>query len=217
MRYLIIIIFIFFSFSSFSSGDHKHDHDHKEKKVMQKKHDHDKHDHDKHDHDKHDHDKHDHDKHDHDKKGSLDAHVHGLSVINVVQEKNKVLFDIEMPGFDTVGFEYKAKSQKDKDSVKNALNMLKNPANLFSIPSAANCKMLNNSSTILEEKNHTEFRAKYEYNCSNIIEFSSITFNIFDSFKNSKDLELNIIGKKSTTKHKINKFTKKLSLYNFSN
>ena len=202
MRYLIIIIFILFSFNSFSSGDHKHDHDHKEKKVMKKKHDHDKHDHDK---------------HDHDKKGSLDAHVHGLSVINVVQEKNKVLFDIEMPGFDTVGFEYKAKSQKDKDLVKNALNTLKNPVNLFSIPSEANCKMSNNSSTILEEKNHTEFRAKYEYNCSNITEFSSITFNIFDSFKNSKDLELNVIGTKSTTKHKINKFTKKLSLYNFSN
>ena len=197
MRYLIIIIFILFSFNSFSSGDHKHDHDHKEKKVMKKKHDHDK--------------------HDHDKKGSLDAHVHGLSIINVVQEKNKVLFDIEMPGFDTVGFEYKAKSQKDKDLVKNALNMLKNPVNLFSIPSAANCKMLNNSSTILEEKNHTEFRAKYEYNCLNITEFSSLTFNIFDSFKNSKDLELNVIGTKSTTKHKINKFTKKLSLYNFSN
>ena len=98
MRYLIIIIFILFSFNSFSSGDHKHDHDHKEKKVMKKKHYHDK--------------------HDHDKKGSLDAHVHGLSVINVVQEKNKVLFDIEMPGFDTVGFEYKAKSQKDKDLIK---------------------------------------------------------------------------------------------------
>ena len=197
MHYLIIIIFILFSFNSFSSGDHKHEHDHKEKKVMKKKHDHDK--------------------HDHDKKGSLDAHVHGLSVINVVQENNKVLFDIEMPGFDTVGFEYKAKSQKDKNLVKNALNMLKNPVNLFSIPSAANCKMSNNSSTILEEKNHTEFRAKYEYNCSNITEFSSITFNIFDSFKNSKDLELNVIGSKSTTKHKINKFTKKLSLYNFSN
>ena len=197
MRYLIFIIFILFSFNSFSSGDHKHDHDHKEKKVMKKKHDHDK--------------------HDHDKKGSLDAHVHGLSVINVVQEKNKVLFDIEMPGFDTVGFEYKAKSQKDKDLVKNALNMLKNPDNLFTIPSAANCKMSNNSSTIIEEKNHTEFRAKYKYNCSNIAKFSSITFNIFDSFRNSKDLELNIIGKKSTTKHKINKFTKKLSLYNFSN
>ena len=204
MRYLIIISFMLFSFNSLSSENHKHkhDHDHKEKKVMKKKHDHDKHDHDK---------------HDHDKKGSLDAHVHGLSIINVVQEKNKVLFDIEMPGFDTVGFEYKAKSQKDKDLVKNALNMFKNPVNLFSIPSAANCKMSNNSSTILEEKNHTEFRAKYEYNCSNITEFSSITFNIFDSFKNSKDLELNIIGKKSTTKHKINTFTKKLSLYNFSN
>lgn len=207
MRYLIIIIFILFSFNSFSSGDHKHEHDHKEKKVMKKKHDHDKHNHDKHDHDK----------HDHDKKGSLEAHVHGLSVINVVQENNKVLFDIEMPGFDTVGFEYKAKSQKDKNLVKNALNMLKNPVNLFSIPSAANCKMSNNSSIILEKKNHTEFRAKYEYDCSNIKEFSSITFNIFDSFKNSKDLELNVIGRKSTTKHKINKFTKKLSLYNFSN
>ena len=204
MRYLIIIFFMLFSFNSLSSGNHKHkhDHDHKEKKVIKKKHDHDKHDHGK---------------HDHDKKGSLDAHVHGLSVINVIQEKNKVLFDIEMPGFDTVGFEYKAKSQKDKDLVKNALNMLKNPDNLFSIPSEANCKMSNNTSTILEEKNHTEFRAKYEYTCSNITEFSSITFNIFDSFKNSKDLEFNVIGKKSTTKHKINKFTKKLSLYNFSN
>ena len=118
----------------------------------------------------------------------------------------------------TIVFDNKyVKSQKDKDLVKNALNTLKNPDNLFSIPSEANCKMSSNSSTILEEKSHTEFRAKYEYTCTNITKFSSITFNIFDSFKNSKDLELNIIGKKSTTKHKINKFTKKLSLYNFSN
>ena len=44
-------------------------------------------------------------------KKSLSAHEHGLSVLNIVQDMNTISFEFEMPGFDVVGFEYKAKKK----------------------------------------------------------------------------------------------------------
>ena len=35
----------------------------------------------------------------------------GMSILNIVQDK-KISFEFEMPGFDVVGFEYKAKKKK---------------------------------------------------------------------------------------------------------
>ena len=113
MRYLVIIFFLLFSFNSFSSGKHNHDHDHKnEKKVKHK---------------------HDHDKHDHGKKESLSAHEHGLSKMNIVQDHHKLLIEIEMPGHDVVAFEYKAKTNEDKNKVKQAIMLIKNPINEIKI------------------------------------------------------------------------------------
>ena len=164
MRYLVIIFFLLFSFNSFSSGKHNHDHDHKnEKKVKHK---------------------HDHDKHDHGKKESLSAHEHGLSKMNIVQDHHKLFIEIEMPGHDVVGFEYKAKTKEDKNKVKEALMLLKNPINVIKIPIKAKCDLKDSHSHIIAEKNHTEFRAEYSFVCKDIDEVKTIGINIFENFKN---------------------------------
>ena len=61
-----------------------------------------------------DHHNHDHDHHrdEEAKKKSMDAHEHGVSVLNLAQDTNKISFEFEMPGFDVVGFEYKAKKKR---------------------------------------------------------------------------------------------------------
>ena len=196
MRYLVIIFFILFSFNSFSSGKHNHDHDHKnEKKVKHK---------------------HDHDKHDHGKKESLSAHEHGLSKMNIVQDHHKLLIEIEMPGHDVVGFEYKAKTNEDKNKVKQALMLLKNPINVIKIPIKAKCDLKDSHSHIIAEKNHTEFRAEYSFVCKDIDEVKTIGINIFENFKNSEKIDLNVVGEKSSSNIIIKKSMKKVRLNNFS-
>ena len=66
-------------------------------------------------------------------KKSLSAHEHGLSVLNIVQDMNTISFEFEMPGFDVVGFEYKAKKKEDIKKIKNALNILSDHQNMVSV------------------------------------------------------------------------------------
>ena len=52
------------------------------------------------------------------KKKSLKSHEHGVGVLNIVQEKNILQFEYEMPGYDIVGFEYKAEKKEDVGKVE---------------------------------------------------------------------------------------------------
>ena len=196
MRYLIIIYFILFSFNSFSSGNHKHEDDHKNKKKVTHEHGHDKHG----------------DK----KKESLSAHEHGVSKMNIVQDHHKLLIEIEMPGHDVVGFEYKAKTKEDKNKVKQALMLLKKPINVINLPNKANCDLRDSHSHIIVEKNHTEFRAEYSFLCKDIDKVNTIGMNVFKTFKNSKKINLNVVGEKSSSIVVINKSMKTFRLNNFS-
>ena len=94
MKFFISLL-LMISFSSFAEDDH-HDHSHDHTKEENSKKD----------------------------KKSLDAHVHGVSVLNLVQDMNQLSFEFEMPGFDVVGFEYKAKKKEDIKKVRNALSIL---------------------------------------------------------------------------------------------
>ena len=191
MRYLIFISFLLISFNTFASGKHDHDHDHEKKSVNKEK-------------------------HDHDNKATLDAHLHGLGTMNIVQDHNKILVELEMPGFDIVGFEYKAKTSVDKNKVNAALKILENPANVINFTNAGNCDLKKTKSIILEEKNHTEFRAEYSFLCSNISKVKSLKINVFDKFKNSEKIELNVVGEHSTENIILSRSNKIINLNSFS-
>ena len=202
MRFLVFIFLILYSFNSFSSGKHNHDHDHDKKNISVKK--------------EYDDHKHDHDKHSHDKKGSLGAHEHGLGVINIVQDHNNLLIELEMPGVDVVGFEYKAKSKTDKNKVDDALKVLKNPDNVIMLSQEGKCKLKKSKSIILEEKNHSEFRSEYSFSCKKVSNVKSIKINVFDKFKNSEKINLKVVGEKSSKNLILNRSNKTINLDSFS-
>ena len=121
-----------------------------------------------------------------------------------------------MPGHDVVGFEYKAITNEDKNKVKQALMLLKNPINVIKIPIKAKCDLKDSHSHIIAEKNHTEFRAEYSFVCKDIDEVKTIGINIFENFKNSEKIDLNVVGEKSSSNIIIKKSMKKVRLNNFS-
>lgn len=71
----------------------------------------------------------------------LDAHEHGHGSFNMAVEGKTVAVELRVPGADIVGFEYEAKSAKDKAALKTAKESLSAPLALFKMPAAAGCKV----------------------------------------------------------------------------
>ena len=142
----------------------------------------------------HDHEHHHHEEENKKNKKPLSAHEHGVSVLNIVQDKDKLVFEFEMPGFDVVGFEYEAKKKEDVKKVKNALNTLSNYKNLIVIANKATCEEKESLAKVINEGTHSEFFSKYVLSCKNISSIKNIRIIFFDSFKFSKKLDINLVA-----------------------
>ena len=147
---------------------------------------------------------HEHDDHKNTKK-SLKAHQHGLGKMNIVQDQNSLLLEIELPGFDVVGFEHEAKNKEDIKAVKASLRLLNNPKNIFEVPNDANCKAIKSEAEILSEGNHTEFVARYVLKCKNINKIDKIKILYFSNFNNGKKLNINVVGEKQISNFDLSK------------
>ena len=146
------------------------------------------------------------------KDNSLDAHVHGLSELTIAMEGDSLEIQFESPAMNLVGFEYKATSNKDIATVRNAESLLSHAENLF-VFSDSDCQLIKTSvdtSALIEEdhhsethkdhddhhghkdhddhkdyddhQNHSEIVAYYSYSCKNLSNLSSIKVTLFDSF-----------------------------------
>ena len=142
-----------------------------------------------------DHHDHSHDHHEEKEKKSLDAHEHGVSVLNLVQDMNKISFEFEMPGFDVVGFEYKAKKKEDIKKVRKALNLLSEFKNMIIIDSEAECKQEDIKAEVVNKGSHSEFISEYRLTCQNISLIKNIKIMYFDNFSFSKKLKVNLVTK----------------------
>ena len=176
----LICLLLMISFYSFAEDDHhSHDHDHG-----------------------HNHANKEHSKKD---KKSLDAHVHGVSILNLVQDMEQLSFEFEMPGFDVVGFEHKAKKKEDIKKVRNALNILSDYKNMINVPASANCKEEKSSAKVINEGSHSEFISQYLLICKKIFLIKDIQIIYFDSFPFSKELNVNLVTKNKKSSHITNK------------
>ena len=177
MKFFICILLVI-SFCSFAEDDH-HNHDHG----------------------------HEHTNEENTKKAkkSLDAHVHGVSVLNLVQDMKQLSFEFEMPGFDVVGFEYKAKKKEDIKKVRNALGILSDYKNMIDIPANANCKEEKSSAKVINEGSHSEFISQYLLICEKISSIKNIQIIYFDSFPFSKELNINLVTKNKKLSQTTNK------------
>ena len=158
--------------------------------------------------DNHNHDQsHDHTNEESSKKDtkSLDSHVHGVSILNIVQDMKQLSFEFEMPGFDIVGFEYKAKKKEDIKKVRNALGILSDYKNMINVPADAKCKEEKNSANVINEGSHSEFISQYLLICEKISSIKNIQIKYFDSFPFSKELNINLITKNKKTARTINR------------
>lgn len=71
----------------------------------------------------------------------MDAHVHGVSTLEIAVEGGIVELNLLSPGIDLVGFEYEASTAEDKDAVETAIKQLLRVDEIFALPDAAECRL----------------------------------------------------------------------------
>lgn len=89
----------------------------------------------------------------------MDSHEHGSGTLNIALEGNTVVMEFEAPGYDIVGFEYEATSDKDLAAIEAALEKLESPLSLFVPNNSAGCAVAaSHASLMTEEDGHEEHK-----------------------------------------------------------
>lgn len=86
----------------------------------------------------------------------LDAHEHGVGQLNVAFDGQQIAMELHAPGADIVGFEYMAESAEDRAAVDRAVATLAGPLDLFVLPDAAGCSVIQAAAELESEEDHDE-------------------------------------------------------------
>jgi len=84
----------------------------------------------------------------------LDSHEHGVGQLDIAIDGSQVAMELHAPGADIVGFEYGAESDGDIASVDAALLILAQPLDLFVVPDAAKCIVVDARAELESEDEH---------------------------------------------------------------
>ncbi|UWR24569.1 DUF2796 domain-containing protein (plasmid) [Sulfitobacter sp. S190] len=86
----------------------------------------------------------------------LDAHEHGVGQLNIAFDDGQIAMELQAPGADIVGFEYAAQSADDRAKVDAAVAALARPLDLFVLPRAAGCSVVQAAASLNSEDLHDE-------------------------------------------------------------
>jgi hypothetical protein len=92
----------------------------------------------------------------------LDAHEHGVGTLDIAIDGSTVGMAFEAPGADIVGFEYAATSDADLATISQALATLSAPLDLFVMPDAAGCTVVDAKAELEREDGHDEHHEHHE-------------------------------------------------------
>ena len=86
----------------------------------------------------------------------LDAHEHGVGQLDIAFDGDMIAMELHAPGADIVGFEYAAESAEDRAKVDAAVANLARPLDLFTLPAAAGCSVVQASASLESEEDHDD-------------------------------------------------------------
>jgi Protein of unknown function (DUF2796) len=148
----------------------------------------------------------------------LEAHEHGVGQLDIAFDAQNIAMELHAPGADIVGFEYAAESAEDRAAVDAAVAMLARPTDLFVLPAAAGCSVVQAAASLeseeehADEAGHTEFHAEYLLTCADASSVSDITFAYFEAFPNALEVEVQVISDAGATSFEIERDAPTLNL-----
>ena len=142
-----------------------------------------------------------------------DAHVHGISTAEIVVEDGALAIDIVSPGMDIVGFEHEADSDEDRAAVAAAVAAMGRAGDMVAVDPAGGCLLTGAESHLRGEdhgegddlddeehaheaaggEGHSEFHARYAFDCADTDAIRTIAFPFFDAFPNAEEIEVRYV------------------------
>ena len=145
-----------------------------------------------------------------------DAHVHGVGQLNLAIEGKQVHLELDIPGFDILGFE-SVNSAAQREALSKAMEALKQP-DLWGFTEAADCQLQTVSVTTdshdhhhecshsdkhdhgdghdhhgeqaTHKSTHMDFAATYVYQCAQPRQLKNISTRLFERFQHSASLQV---------------------------
>ncbi|MGB0360716.1 MAG: ZrgA family zinc uptake protein [Endozoicomonas sp.] len=137
----------------------------------------------------------------HEESRHADAHIHGAGHLNFAVEGKEIHLELEIPGFDILGFE-SVTTDTQRELIHDAIHDLKE-GDLWKFSSAAGCKLVSASANLAGEEDHGEnhhnhdhelthmdFGATYVYECEKPGKLKVMSTNLFTRFENSETLKV---------------------------
>jgi hypothetical protein len=138
-----------------------------------------------------------------------DAHVHGVSALNLAIDGSFVEAELVSPGADIVGFEGRPVTEAERTAVKRAVGILRAGDTVLGLPEAARCifagaevesGLMDAASETRDTQDHdhahathAEFRAHYRLECAAPDRLTHIEFRAFQQFPSMREVEVRAI------------------------
>jgi hypothetical protein len=142
----------------------------------------------------------------------LGAHSHGEGSLSIAVEGSEIALVLEAPGADIVGFEHQATSDADIATVEAAVAILSSPLDLFVLPDAAGCSVVDATIELEAEGAHSEFHATYRLGCDDISAIDSIGFAYFAEFPQAEELDVQVVSDKGATGFEVTREARELDM-----
>lgn len=92
----------------------------------------------------------------------LGSHEHGVGQLDIAIDGSTIAMELHAPGADIVGFEYRAESGADIAAVDAALLVLAHPLDIFVVPDAAQCSVIDARAELESEDEHDDHKEEHE-------------------------------------------------------
>ena len=135
------------------------------------------------------------------------AHEHGVAVLNVGIESNRVEMEFESPSVNVVGFERAPKTEGERAAVARAAQQLGDGRGLFVFTPAAGCLLLSADvdTPSWDGSGHADYEARYAYRCDKPQLLRSIDVRLVHQLIGDAKLRVQIVGAQGQTSTELTK------------
>lgn len=123
-----------------------------------------------------------------------EAHVHGSAQLHIAFDNLVGKLEFKAASEGVVGFEHKAKSDKDKKTLEEVISKFESSiSQMVAFEPKAECAFMKEKvEMVTESGNHSDFIASYQVTCKQNLFGSNLTVD-FTKFKKIKDLDVVIM------------------------
>lgn len=144
--------------------------------------------------------------HGHSHGGSLPAHQHGSAELDAALDGNALEFELRSPAMNLLGFEHRARSERDQQILATARQRLEQADGLITLPAQAGCTLdaVTLHSPLFEqtpaESEHSDIQARYRYLCARPEALDGFSLQgLFEAFPGIEALRLQLLGPRGQT------------------